>query len=184
MLEYSTTSVVSYSDNSSDESDSNHHSPPHRHNTCMHQYTNSPQYDRNTSIASACGCSHSHSRESDHVYHHPHSAGSVHVADNNIEDAEPAVEVCIPTFIAAVCPASSAAPFTVPHLVWSCKIDDHSSSFLPQHPIHALLDHGSPVILIREMLVTTLNLRRRRLHEPFVMDTTMPSATSTLSLTE
>ncbi len=106
------------------------------------------------------------------------------VTDDDVEEVGPAIEVHIPAFVAAVYSPSSAAPFTIPHLVWKCMVDDHSSSFLPQCPVHAWLDHGSPVILIRETLVNALNLCCCRLHEPFVMDTAMPSATSTSSLSE
>lgn len=77
-----------------------------------------------------------------------------------------------------------SAPFSIPHLIWRCSVEDCSSSFLPFHPINALLDHGSPVILIRESLVASLNLPCHRLHAPFIMDTTTPLSTSLSALTE
>ncbi len=78
-----------------------------------------------------------------------------------------------------------SSPFSVPHLIWNGAIDDLSTASLsPHHPINALLDHGSPVILIRKDLVSSLNLRCRCLHEPFVMDTATPSASSSSRLTE
>ncbi len=166
MPEYSNSTVIGYSDNSSDESD-DHRSPlPCRYNTRRCQYTNSPKYNRNVASTSAHRCS--ESSESDHVHCHRHSADSVHVelTNNNaaapavgtldvmVDDAAPEDKVCAPHFVGAVLSsASPAAPFTVPHLIWKCSVEDRLSSFLPQRPIAALLDHGSPVILIRELLV-------------------------------
>ncbi len=196
MPEYSTSVVVGYSSDSSDSSDDRRSPSPRRRNTRRRQYTNSPKYDR--SGASTSACRHSDSSDTDRVYHRRHSADAVrtdeHIndtADNaasNIPDVvldETALEneVCSPHVIGAVqSPATPAAPFTVPHLIWKCSVEDRSSSFLPHHPVSALLDHGSPVILIRESLVVSLNLHCCRLHEPFIMDTATPSATLTSAL--
>lgn len=198
MPEYSTSTIVGYSSDSSDSSDDRHSLSPCRRNTRRCQYTNSPKYDR--SMVTTSACHRSDSSDTDRVHRCRHSADTVctdrHVndtADNaasNIPDVvldETALEneVCSPHVIGAIqSPTTPAAPFTVPHLIWKCSVEDRLSSFLPHRPVSALLDHGSPVILIRESLVVSLNLRCHRLHEPFIMDTATPSATSTSALNE
>jgi hypothetical protein len=56
------------------------------------------------------------------------------------------------------------APLSVPHLQWSCVIDRPlvSSPIL----VKALIDHGSTIVLIDQMLVTQLGLHRHRLEKP------------------
>ncbi|KAK0183841.1 hypothetical protein F5146DRAFT_1146697 [Armillaria mellea] len=184
MPEYSASSVVGFLDNSLDKSDSGCHSPPRHCHTRLCQYTNSPQFDCSTTTTSVCGYSCSQSRDSNCICHHPQSAGPVYVMDKVVEDSAPKIEVHYPSFIVVLHSSPASALFTVPHLMWDCIIDNQSSSLLPQHLIYALLDHGSPVILIRETLVTSLNLHHHKLHSPFVIDTATPSASSTSSLTK
>lgn len=130
MAEYSNSTVIGYSDNSSDESDDCHSPSPCHHNTRRCQYTNSPKYDQ--SVASTSAQHRSESSESDHVHCCRHSADSVCVELPNDNAAAPAVntldvmvddtvpedEVCAPHLVVAVqSSASPAAPFTVPHLI-------------------------------------------------------------------
>ncbi len=196
--EYSHSAVVGYDDDSLDEDDrdSRRTPPPSNRNTRQHQYTNSPQYDRdrraNTSPPRQ-ERSHSIART---VYRRPKSVEhAVRVEhDNELQDeledevvAEVSTTLTALPVVAAVqmpIPPSHSSPFSVPHLMWNCAVDDFSASSSPCRPVHALLDHGSPVILIREELVMSLNLRCRRLYEPFIMDTATPSASSSSRLTE
>ncbi len=182
--EYSHSAVVGYDDDSSDEDDrdSCRTLPPSNRNTCQCQYTNLLQYDydrqANTSPPRQ-ERSHSIARA---VYHRPKSVEhTIRVEHDNEEQDEleddMVTEVSItltalPVIAAVQMPISPShlSPFSVPHLMWNYAIDDFSASS-PCRPVHALLDHGSPVILIREELVTLLNLRRRCLYEPFIMDT-------------
>jgi hypothetical protein len=48
-------------------------------------------------------------------------------------------------------------PFLLPHLVWECAIDSHDVSSLSRVPISALIDHGSPPVLIDQSLVAFFN---------------------------
>ncbi|KAF8880714.1 hypothetical protein CPB85DRAFT_1442935 [Mucidula mucida] len=79
---------------------------------------------------------------------------------------------------------SSECPIFLPHLVWKCAITDNSRSALPQRSFHALLDDGSPFVLIRPEVVDTCKLRRRKLPKPIIMDTATPSNDSCTTITE
>jgi hypothetical protein len=56
---------------------------------------------------------------------------------------------------------STPVSFCIPHLLWHYAIDDHK----PLSPAHvnivALIDHGSPAVLIDECLVSNLHLHQR-----------------------
>jgi hypothetical protein len=58
-------------------------------------------------------------------------------------------------------------PFLLPHLVWDCAIDSHDTSSLSRIHVSALIDHGSPPVLIDQMLVDRLHLPTRLLPRPF-----------------
>jgi hypothetical protein len=58
-------------------------------------------------------------------------------------------------------------PFVLPHLVWECAIDSHDVSSLSCIPVSALIDHGSPPVLIDQSLVDHLHLPTRLLPRPF-----------------
>jgi hypothetical protein len=60
-------------------------------------------------------------------------------------------------------------PFLLPHLVWECAIDSHDVSSLSHVPISALIDHGSPPVLIDQSLVDRLHLPARLLPRPFLV---------------
>ncbi len=77
MPEYSATSVIRYSDDSSDESDSNRRSPPRCRNTRMRQYTNSPQYDHMLVSLLLKAILVLALETATNVHRRPHSAGSV-----------------------------------------------------------------------------------------------------------
>lgn len=64
---------------------------------------------------------------------------------------------------------SNYVPFCVPHLVWHCAIDDPSSS--TRLHVEALIDHGSPIVLINQKLVSLLQLHARVLPQPLSVST-------------
>lgn len=57
------------------------------------------------------------------------------------------------------------APFTIPHFTWECLVDGPAAS--SSVVVSALIDHGSPAVLIDEALAIKLGLRRRALPKPF-----------------
>ena len=62
-------------------------------------------------------------------------------------------------------------PIKSKHLVWECQIH----GLLTDFPVKtkALIDNGAHVVLIRPDLVTKLNLRKHRLHEPEIVNVAM-----------
>jgi hypothetical protein len=58
-------------------------------------------------------------------------------------------------------------PFLLPHLLWECVVDSHDASSLSHIPITALINHGSPPVLINQMLVNHLHLPTHLLPQPF-----------------
>ncbi|KAG2144235.1 hypothetical protein DEU56DRAFT_910589 [Suillus clintonianus] len=56
------------------------------------------------------------------------------------------------------------APFTTPHLTWDCLVDGPAVS--SSVTVSALIDHGSPAVLINETLAIKLGLRHRTLPKP------------------
>jgi hypothetical protein len=58
-------------------------------------------------------------------------------------------------------------PFILPHLLWECAVDSHDPSSLSRVPVSALIDHGSPPVLIDQTLVNRLHLPTRLLPCPF-----------------
>jgi hypothetical protein len=58
-------------------------------------------------------------------------------------------------------------PFLLPHLVWECAVDSHDVSSLSRVSISALIDHGSPPVLIDQTLVDCLHLPTHPLPRPF-----------------
>jgi len=74
-----------------------------------------------------------------------------------------------PTPTASRC---DVAPLTVPHLFWQCSISGPANC-LPV-TVNALIDHGAHAVLISEDLATSLNLRRRKLHDPMAVEMAMP----------
>jgi hypothetical protein len=64
------------------------------------------------------------------------------------------------------------APLTVPHLFWQCSISGPANC-LPV-TVNALIDHGAHAVLISEDLAASLNLRRRKLHDPMAVKMAMP----------
>ena len=64
------------------------------------------------------------------------------------------------------------APLTVPHLYWRCSVSGVAHSF-PQ-TIEALIDDSAHIVLISEVLVRSLTLKHRILHEPLPVELTIP----------
>jgi hypothetical protein len=62
---------------------------------------------------------------------------------------------------------STHVPFFLPHLVWECAVDSHDPSCLSRIPVSALIDHGSPPVLIDQALVSHLCLPTCPLSHPF-----------------
>lgn len=62
---------------------------------------------------------------------------------------------------------STHIPFFKPHLVWECAADSLHDSCTSCIEITALIDHGSPAVLIKESLVCRLNLPMCLLPHPF-----------------
>jgi hypothetical protein len=58
-------------------------------------------------------------------------------------------------------------PFLLPHLLWECAVDSHNISSLSHVPVSALIDHGSPPVLIDQSLVNRLHLPTHLLPRPF-----------------
>jgi hypothetical protein len=58
-------------------------------------------------------------------------------------------------------------PFLLPHLIWKCAIESHDVSSLSRIPVSALIDHGSPPVLIDQTLVNRLHLPAHPLPRPF-----------------
>ena len=101
------------------------------------------------------------------------------VIEGDSTDSEPSVSN---PHIAAVHPQKPSptltvsrcdvAPLTVPHLFWQCSISGPANC-LPV-TVNALIDHGAHAVLISEDLATSLNLRRRKLHDPMAVEMAMP----------
>ncbi len=82
-------------------------------------------------------------------------------------------------------PSPDVEPLSEPHLMWHCTVSDFSAtSENPRLPVTAMLDIGSPFVLIRPEAVIRANLRIRKLPEPIVIDTATPSLDSRSSLTD
>jgi hypothetical protein len=62
---------------------------------------------------------------------------------------------------------STHVPFFLPHLLWECAVDSHDPSCLSRIPVSALIDHGSPPVLINQALVSRLCLPACPLSCPF-----------------
>jgi hypothetical protein len=62
---------------------------------------------------------------------------------------------------------STRVLFFLPHLVWDCAIESLDPSCLSRVPVSALIDHGSPPVLIDETLVACLCLPTCLLPMPF-----------------
>jgi hypothetical protein len=62
---------------------------------------------------------------------------------------------------------STHVPFFLPHLLWECAVDSHDPSCLSCIPVSALIDHGSPPVLIDQALVSRLCLPTCPLSRPF-----------------
>ena len=64
------------------------------------------------------------------------------------------------------------APLTVPHFFWRARVNGGQDNF----PItfDALLDHGSHTVLISDAFAMSLSLKRRKLHEPMLVEMAMP----------
>lgn len=96
------------------------------------------------------------------------------------EDSDPSVSTMIS---AARTQDNCAGPLRVPYLVWKCTASGTGTEDIV---IDALIDTGSHAVLIRDDIVTQLNLRRRKLPFPetvtLAMDT--PSPSSSIKLCE
>ena len=78
--------------------------------------------------------------------------------------SSPSRDLTLPqTIVTAVRPVE-LAPLRVPHLMWHCSVSRAANSF--PISLNALIDDGSHTVLIREDLVLTLGLVRRKLRVP------------------
>ncbi|KAF8231833.1 hypothetical protein L208DRAFT_1275149 [Tricholoma matsutake] len=62
---------------------------------------------------------------------------------------------------------STHVPFLSPHLVWECAVDSRDVSVPSRIDVSALIDHGSPAVLIESSWVSCLCLKTRALPSPF-----------------
>ncbi|KAL1698009.1 hypothetical protein EV121DRAFT_184404, partial [Schizophyllum commune] len=67
--------------------------------------------------------------------------------------------------------SADAIPHALPHLFWKCVVGSPESSLATR--IRALIDDGSPFVLIREDLRSQLRLRVHRLDEPELLGVAM-----------
>ena len=64
-----------------------------------------------------------------------------------------------------------SAPFKSKHLIWHCQVHGLTTDF--PVTMHALIDNGAHVVLIRPELVAELGLKKYRLHMPKLVDVAM-----------
>jgi hypothetical protein len=67
---------------------------------------------------------------------------------------------------------NDVATLMVPHLFWRCAVSGSKDSF--PVTLNALFDHGSHAVLIRDNLVSTVGLKRRKLAVPMTVEMAMP----------
>jgi len=69
-----------------------------------------------------------------------------------------------------------AVPFSLPHLHWTCALDDPTS--VDRLVLTGLIDNGSHAVLIRPDLVERLALRIRKLPSPMEVDVAISASTN------
>lgn len=77
-----------------------------------------------------------------------------------------------------------SVPFSIPHIVWNCAIDN--PIFHHHLNVEALIDHGSPIVLIDQELVSHLQLHLHTLPQVFPVSGAFskdPSVTTLILLT-
>ncbi|PBK80883.1 hypothetical protein ARMGADRAFT_1091885 [Armillaria gallica] len=91
----------------------------------------------------------------------------------------------VSSYVCSVPTPMGEPPLSEPHLLWHCTVSDFSSSSEnPRLPVTAMMNIGSPFVLIRPEAVTRANLHVRKLLEPIIIDTATPSENSRSALTE
>lgn len=91
----------------------------------------------------------------------------------------------LPLNVCSIPTLGGEPPISEPHLLWHCAVSDFSdTSENPHLPVTAMMDIGSPFVLIRPETVIKANLRICKLPEPIVIDTATPSLDSRSSLTD
>jgi len=89
--------------------------------------------------------------------------------------AAPTVTHCIAASVPTA-QVDDTAPLSVPHLFWRCAVSGAPGAF--PLTIHALIDHGSHIVLISSDLAAELSLKRYTLHEPMPVELAMPDKES------
>lgn len=101
------------------------------------------------------------------------SSSSAHIEEVSA-DTVPAVTAILPVPVCMTDEDDSSfnsdlngrcAPLFTDHFLWPCTISNPRSSSSAR--VTCLIDHGSPVVLIKDALVSQLGLKRHALEEPF-----------------